>query len=254
MDILAYNRKAWNKQAREGSRWSEPAGPEIIAAAKEGHWSVILTPNKSVPAEWFGDISGKNLLCLASGGGQQAPILAAAGANVVSFDNSDEQLARDKQVADRDGLTIKTIRGDMADLSALSDASIDLIFHPVSNCFAENIQPVWQECYRVLRPRGRLLTGFTNPSLFLFEEDDPSLQVKFPLPYSDVQHRSKEALETQLKNQEPLGFGHTLEQQIGGQLKGGFVLIDLYEDTWNEEATPLNKYTSTFISTLAQKR
>ena len=66
--------------------------------------NVILTPKLPVPREWFGDVRGKDILCLASGGGQQVPILAAAGANVVSFDLSDEQLAKDRMVAEREGL------------------------------------------------------------------------------------------------------------------------------------------------------
>jgi 2-polyprenyl-3-methyl-5-hydroxy-6-metoxy-1,4-benzoquinol methylase len=117
MNVPEYNRTAWNNEARSGSRWSQPVSPEVIARAKSGDWGVILTPNKVVPKEWFGDIHKKHILCLASGGGQQAPTLAAAGAQVVSFDNSDEQLARDRMVAYRDSLEIQTIRGDMADLS-----------------------------------------------------------------------------------------------------------------------------------------
>ena len=74
-----------------------------VARAKIGEWEIILTPKLPVPREWFGDVRGKRILCLASGGGQQVPILAAAGANVVSFDLSDEQLAKDRMVAQREG-------------------------------------------------------------------------------------------------------------------------------------------------------
>ncbi len=157
MDTVAYNRAAWNKESKEGSRWCQPVSSAEIQAAQEGKWSVILTPNKSVPSEWFGDLKGKKILCLASEGGQQAPVLAAAGASVKSFDNSDEQLAKDRFVADRDALDLITTQGDMADLSTFENESFDLIFHPVSNVFAENIEPVWKECFRVLKWNGRLL-------------------------------------------------------------------------------------------------
>src|SRR5260370_10245486 len=96
MDIVAYNRAAWNKQSKLGSRRCQPVTADEIRAARQGVWSVLLTPNKSVPPEWFGEVTGKKVLCLASGGGQQAPILVAAGASVTSFDNSDEQLAKDR--------------------------------------------------------------------------------------------------------------------------------------------------------------
>ena len=103
-----------------------------------------LTPTKSAPREWFPALQGIDLLCLAGGGGQQAPILAAAGAKVTSFDNSARQLERDQQVAQREGLTLRTVEGDMRDLSVFADGSFDLIVHPCSNMFVPEVQPVWQ--------------------------------------------------------------------------------------------------------------
>ena len=95
-----------------------------------------------MPQEWFGNVRGKELLRLASGGGEQVPLFAAAGAQVTSFDNSPAQLAKDEYVALRDGLDIAYEQGDMADLSRFDDESFDLLFHPVSNVFSENILPV----------------------------------------------------------------------------------------------------------------
>jgi SAM-dependent methyltransferase len=162
MDVPAHNRAAWNKESSSGtSRWCQPVSSDEIRAARQGNWSVILTPNKSVPPEWFGKIKGKKVLCLASGGGQQAPILAAAGASVTSFDNSEEQLAKDRFVAERDSLALDTVLGDMADLSVFKDRSFDLVFHPVSNVFVEYLKPIWNECFRVLKWNGRLLSGFS---------------------------------------------------------------------------------------------
>ena len=89
MDILEHNRAAWNRQSAGGGRWSRPVSKEEVDAARRGQWEVVLTPNKPVPRSWFGDLTGKRVLCLASGGGQQAPILAAAGAKVVSLDLSE---------------------------------------------------------------------------------------------------------------------------------------------------------------------
>jgi SAM-dependent methyltransferase len=129
------------------------------------------------------------VLCLASGGGQQGPILAAAGARVTVFDNSPQQLAQDRHVARRDRADLATVEGDMRDLSAFADASFDLIVHPTSNLFVPDVRPVWRECFRVLRPGGVLLAGFCNPILYLFDQelaDDGVLQVRHALPYSDL--------------------------------------------------------------------
>ncbi len=257
MDILAYNREAWNRQSKGGSPWCTPVTSEQIAAARNGDWSVILTPNKKVPAKWFGDLAGKDVLCLASGGGQQTPILAAAGGKLTSFDNSDEQLAKDALVAEREGLKVRTVQGDMADLSVFPDSAFDLIFHPVSNVFAEDIRPVWKECYRVLRNGGRLLSGFMNPAFFLFDheeaEKEEKLEVKYSLPFSDIESLPKEKLAKIEKEGYAYEFGHTLEHQIGGQTDAGFLIADLFEDNWNDEATPLNKYAPLYIATLARK-
>ena len=78
-------------------------------------------------------------------GGQQGLILAAAGANVTVFDASEKQLLQDRIVADHNGLELEAIQGDMADLSYFEDTTFDFIFHPCSNCFAEDIRLMWRE-------------------------------------------------------------------------------------------------------------
>ena len=88
------------------------------------------------------------------------PVLAAAGADVTSFDLSAEQLAKDGLVAKREALEVRLEQGDMADLSRFADGSFELIVHPVSNVFAADIETVWLECYRVLVPGGRLIATF----------------------------------------------------------------------------------------------
>ncbi len=238
-------------------RWSEPVDADAIARARAGHPEIILTPIRHVPLRWFGELSGCDLLGLASGGGQQIPLLAAAGARVVSFDNSDEQLALDEQVAKREGLTIKTERGDMANLSVFADASFDVIVHPVSNVFAANLAPIWQECARVLRPGGRLLSGFMNPDFYLFDheaiEDGAPLTVRFALPFSDSTDLPANELARRVERREPLEFSHSLDEQIGGQLAAGFVIAGFYEDRWDDDASPLNAYMPTSMATLAVK-
>jgi SAM-dependent methyltransferase len=257
-DIVEHNREAWNRQARAGNRWSEPVDTATIAAARRGQWQVILTPNLPVPQAWFGDLSGARVLCLASGGGQQAPVLAAAGATVISYDASDEQLALDALVAERDGLSLRTVRGDMADLSCFESGCFDLIFHPVSNVFAPDVRPVWRECHRVLRPGGRLLAGFMNPCYYLFDHDDLEtggpLEVRYELPYADVTHLSAERLAARRAASDALEFGHSLDDQIGGQLDAGFVISGLYEDRWDDAATRLNRYMPLYLATLGERK
>lgn len=92
MDIRKHNELAWDNEVKIGNKWTIPVSSSDIERAKKGEYTILLTPTKSVPKNWIGDVSGKNLLCLASGGGQQGPIFSALGANVTVFDNSKEQL------------------------------------------------------------------------------------------------------------------------------------------------------------------
>lgn len=88
MNLLEHNRIAWNNEVKKGNQWTIPISEEQIQEAKKGLIKIILTPFKAVPEDWTGNVVNKNILCLASGGGQQGPILAAAGADVTVFDNS----------------------------------------------------------------------------------------------------------------------------------------------------------------------
>src|SRR5688500_13471695 len=189
MDILEHQKRAWDRQVEGGNEWTVPVGPEAIAEARRGRWSVLLTEQKPVPRDWFpAEMGGVEVLCLASGGGQLGPTLAAAGARVTVFDNSPAQLAQDRLVADREGLDVSTFEGDMADLSRFADESFDLVFHPVSNLFAPDVRPVWREAFRVLRRGGLLLAGFNNPAIYIFDLEDERqelLEVNYALPYSE---------------------------------------------------------------------
>lgn len=249
-DIVEFNKKAWNKKVDDKNRWTQPVSAEEIQDARNGKWQVLLTPCKPVPADWFPDMKRADILCLASAGGQQAPVFAAAGANVTSFDISPRQLEQDSFVAKREGLEITTIEGDMADLSLLSNNTFDFIFNPVSTCFIPSVIPVWKEAFRVLRKGGTLITGFVKPVEYCFDSELYNRGVytlKHSLPYSDLTSISEKERIHLFGPDEAIEFSHTLEDQIGGQLDAGFHLIGFYEDYWEEEK--IKDYMPTFIAT-----
>ncbi len=257
-NLLQYNRQAWNAQVKSDNQWTIPVSADQIAAARNGDWQVVLTPTRPVDRAWFPDFLSQqsNVLLLAGGGGQQGPILAAAGARVTILDNSDAQLQQDRRMADRHSLAIETIRGDMADLSALVSESFDLIVHPCSNCFVPDIRPVWKEAYRVLKPGGELLSGFTNPVRFLFDDElmqTGQLVVKYKIPYSDLTSIDERLQQKYLDENEPIAFGHTLTDQIAGQIEAGFQIIGFYEDNYDVEGDSLSRYIRSYIATRAHK-
>lgn len=254
MDVRGHNREAWNRLAEWGDRWTQPVGPEGIAAARRGEWEILLSECRPVPREWFPDLEGKDVLCLAGGGGQQGPILAAAGARVTVFDNAPRQLERDREVAAREGLELATVEGDMRDLSALADGAFDLVVQPPSNLFVPEVRPVWREAFRVLRPGGELLAGFLNPVEYIFERplmNQGEFRVRYALPYSDLESLSEKQRGELIGAGAPIEFSHTLEDQIGGQLDAGFVLIGLFEDDRRE--APIARYMPSYIITRARR-
>lgn len=254
--VAAYNKRAWDKLAREGNKWTVPVSPETIARARAGELSLLLTPTKPVPMAWFGALRGLRVLGLASSGGQQGPCLAAAGAVVSVLDNSPEQLARDREVATREGLSLQTVEGDMRDLSMFAAESFDLVFHPCSNCFVPDIRPVWREAHRVLKRGGHLLAGFVNPIVFaldLAREREGIVQLKYKIPFSELDHPDDDELRRLRAEGDPLSFGHTLEDQIGGQLEAGFELVGFFEDGWPDDPSPIHALMKCYAATRARK-
>lgn len=210
-----------------GWEWGKPIDHETYLRAKAGEWGVFLTPTKTVPHEWFGDLAGRRVLGLASGGGQQIPVFTALGARCTVLDYSAAQIESERMVAQREGYAVECVQADMTKPLPFADASFDLIFHPVSNCYVEQLDPIWRECARVLKPGGVLLAGFDNGINYLFEENGTQIVQKLPFnPLKD------EALyRKSIENDDGIQFSHTIEEEIGGQLRAGFMLTDIYEDT-----------------------
>ena len=256
MDTTQQNSSAWDQKVEEGSRYTQSVSSEVIEKSKAGDWAITVTTEKSVPRNWFPDsLAGLKILCLASGGGQQAPVLAAAGADVTVMDLSKKQLEQDEKVAERDGLTLKTVQGDMSDLSNFEDERFDMVVNPVSNLFVKDIQVVWREVSRVLKNRGILIAGFTNPLLWIFDDNQERkgiLDVKHSIPSSTLDYLPENEVQDYIDSRQTIEYAHTLEDQIQGQMDAGFVLTGFYEDDFGGTRI-VDKHIKTFMATRAMK-
>ncbi len=230
MNYSDVNAATIDRWVEEGWEWGKPIGHNAFLNAQKGNWDVLLTPTKSVPHEWLGELKGKKVLGLACGGGQQMPIFAALGADCTVLDYSEKQLESERLVAEREGYEIRIIRADMTKPLPFEDGEFDLIFHPVSNCYIREVEPVWRECYRILKRGGTLLSGTDNYINYIVDNDEKEIVNSLPFDplVNEKQRRQLEADDAGMQ------FSHTLEEQINGQLEAGFTLLNLYEDTNGE--------------------
>ena len=252
-----YNQKVWDHLSNLDCEWSRPVSSEIINAARYGEWEVRLT-HDPLPKGWLDDVKGMKILCLASAGGQQAPVLAAAGAKVTVFDISENQLEKDRFVAERDHLDLEIIQGDMRNLSVFEDETFDCIFHPISNLYIPDVQPVWDECFRVLKPGGKLLSSFYNPVLFVADRNPEYrkqgiIKPRYKIPFSDLTDIDEEALQAKKEKNEALTFGHSLSQLIGEQLQSGFLIKGFHESSAPVSRFLIEEYVPGFIATWSVK-
>ena len=236
MDYTDINSKTIDQWVEDGWEWGRPIDHETFERAKQGDWQIILTPTRAVPQEWYPNLKGCKVLGLASGGGQQMPILTAAGANCTVLDYSERQLQSEKMVAEREGYEIEIVRADMTKPLPFEDETFDMIVHPVSNCYVEEVLPIWRECYRVLKKGGRLLAGLDNGINFLFNEVDEGLIV-YSLPSNPL--KDPMLYEESVKNGWGVQFSHTLDEQIRGQIQAGFTCV-IYTKTPTAAAFYIN--------------
>ena len=249
MNYQEINAETIDRWVKDGWEWGRPIDHETYVRAKSGDWNVVLTPTVPVPHAWFGELKGKRILGLASGGGQQMPVFAAIGAVCTVLDYSDAQLASERLVSEREGYEIEIVKADMTKPLPFEDASFDLIFHPVSNCYVREVRLIFRECYRVLKPGGILLCGLDNGINYLFDGEDETRVVN-SLPFDPL--KNPEQMAQLQKDDSGVQFSHTLEEQIGGQLEAGFLLTHLYEDT-NGEGRLHELNIPTFLATRAVK-
>lgn len=228
MDYAKINAETIDSWVEGGWEWGIPiTHEEYLRVLQTGEFSMYLTPTKTVPRDWFGDLKGKKVLGLASGGAQQMPIFAALGAVCTVLDYSDKQLESEAMVAEREGYSIEIIKADMTKPIPFEDESFDLICHPVSNCYVEEVQPIWNECYRILKQGGVLLSGLDIGFNYLFDDSEKTIVNK--LPFNPL--KNKDHLRQLEESDGGIQFSHTFEEQVNGQLLAGFCVTSLYDDT-----------------------
>ncbi len=227
MNYQEINAKTIDKWVENGWEWGIPITTKVYKAACNGDWGVYLTPTKIMPHDWFPkSIENLKILGLASGGGQQMPVFSALKADCTVLDYSKKQLESEKMVAEREGYSINIIEYDMSKPLPFENEYFDIIFHPVSNVYVEDVKSIFKECFRILKKGGILVSGLDNAINFITNDETT---IENTLPFNPLKNEKQMTLLQ--KDDDGVQFSHTLEEQIGGQLQAGFILTDIYEDT-----------------------
>ena len=237
-EIAKYNKERWEDLARSNVVFSRPSLNLDKESARQ-----MLDPHGLM-----GGVEGKNVLCLASGGGQQSVAFGLLGANVTVYDLSETQLQRDIEAAAHYGLSVNAVQGDMRDLSRFGDSSFDLVWQAHSIKFVPEVRAVFSEVARVLRRGGLYQVDCPNPFIAGIDERDWSGE-GYPLnqPYVD-------GAEVQSANplwevwdeggncrmvKGPREFRHTLGTLVNGLVENGFIILGLWEEVGtNPDAPP----------------
>jgi SAM-dependent methyltransferase len=230
-NLARFNQARWDALVDAGISFSRPLLDLTPTTARD-----LVDPHGVIERS-LGDVNGRPILCLASGGGQQAPAFGLLGANVTIMDLSPRQLDQERRAAAHYGLSPVILQGDMRDLAHFDDNAFELVFQPYSINFVPSVEPVFDGVMRVLRPGGLYRLEFANPFVMSIEEGEwtPSGyplrrlygdgEVIFSSPAWDVYdeagtHRAVEG---------PREFVHTLSTVLNGLATRGFQLLGLWE-------------------------
>lgn len=233
-EINAANRARWNALANANVEWSRPF--------------LEFTPEQAAQYVYrhgvLQDVKGKQVLCLASGGGQDTAAFALLGAHVTVFDLSDVQLERDRQAAAHHGYQITAHQGDMRDLSIFPDNSFEVVWQVYSLNFVPSVEPVFRGVRRVLKSGGIYFVQFANP--FVHTVDDEAWNGEsYPLkhPYIDGEDLTRYYPTWDVTQPDgstvtltgPHEFRHTLSTVLNTLVGQGFRLLGLWEWIHQEE-------------------
>ncbi len=238
-EIIEKNTVNWDREVDEGGRHTLPWDLDVaeLQAYLNGETDLLKQPySHCYPREVYTDVAGKDVLCLASGGGQQSAVFGLLGANVTVIDICEGQLKGDRAAAERYGYEVKTVCGDMRDLSLFANESFDLIDQAISLPFVPDVRDVYREAHRVLKPGGLYHSAHMNPSTYYVSFDGPNngwdgTGYRIAEPYRGGPILQKEDGTETMSAGKPTGeFVHLLSDIFNGLAELGFRIESVWED------------------------
>lgn len=126
-----------------------------------------------------GNVEGKRVLELGCGGAQCSIAFARQGANAIGVDISSEQLAFARRLVAREGVKVELRHGDLADLAFVRADTMDLVFSAYAFGYVEDLDRVFRQVHRVLKPEHPLVFSLPHPAYDMIDDDaDPDLLIR----------------------------------------------------------------------------
>jgi len=221
------NKKFWEKMVKEDCGFCKPwlnLDPKVVKKVAEGKLKKIPKPlNDIFPISILKNVKGKNVLCLASGGGQQSAVFSLLGANVTVVDISDGQLAADQKAAKHYGYKVKTIQTDMNNLSKLKANSFDIVYQAPSIGYVENLKKIHSQVSRILKKGGLFRADGHNPlAQFVHESSWDGKGYRISVPYTVRKKR-------RAKDENVIEFRHYLDETFNALVESGFTITKVQE-------------------------
>jgi SAM-dependent methyltransferase len=127
----------------------------------------------------LGDLKGKRVLELGCGGAQCSIAFAKQGGTAIGIDFSAEQLAFARRLCEREEVRVELRQGDLADLAFLRADSIDLAFSAYTFGYVEDLNRVFRQVHRVLKPNAPLVFSLPHPAYDMIDDQaDPPLLIR----------------------------------------------------------------------------
>jgi len=239
--VAAANERLWEREVQKGCGFTIPwldLDPDVVRRYASGALGAIrepLDPYSSPltvmsPRDILADVEGRDVLCLACGGGQQSAVFGLLGARVTVVELAEGQLKGDRRAAEHYGYEISAIHGDMRDLSMLDKGSFDLVYG-TAICYVPDAREVYRQVVRVLRPGGLYRTDWHQPALQFLTWDGCGYKVS--KPYCEKIDRREDG---------GMEFRHYMDDIFNGLLECGFVIVQVQDlsrhVTPNLQATP----------------
>jgi SAM-dependent methyltransferase len=233
--IAQVNERHWDKMVEEGCGFTCPWLDLDRAVLHQFASGELASPPEPLPEMYplsvLAGVEGTDVLCLASGGGQQSAVFGLLGACVTVVDLADGQLQGDRQAAAHYGYPVTTVQGDMRDLSLLGEASFDLVYQAPSLSYVPDVRVVYAQVARVLRAGGTYRVEFSNPATQFVDPDTWDGQgYRIAVPYA-VRQIEKEG-------REAFDFRHFLKDIFNGLLAAGFCIREVEEAPYHLQQDP----------------